>query len=36
VVDPIGFEPTTSAMQRQRSARLSYGPACMREQRAAG
>jgi hypothetical protein len=26
-VDPIGFEPTTSAMQGQRSARLSYGPA---------
>ena len=25
MVDPIGFEPTTSAMSRQRSNQLSYG-----------
>jgi hypothetical protein len=25
MVDPIGLEPTTSAMSRQRSSQLSYG-----------
>jgi hypothetical protein len=27
VVEPIGFEPTTSSMPWKRSTELSYGPA---------
>ncbi len=30
MVDPIGFEPTTSAMSRQRSNQLSYGSVLMK------